>query len=117
MARWVRWTTRLATYERDGWRCVWCDRRVGFKRGDRKPTLDHVVTRSEGGRNPGNTVTCCASCNQERGRLTVGEWLRLLDGEDCDTHEIAQRLIRAACTPLDRAKGRALCRLRFGRLV
>ena len=49
--------------ERDGPRCVWCDREVWPQ--DR--TLDHVVPRSRRGRtHEANLVLACRPCNRAR---------------------------------------------------
>lgn len=64
---WVRPTTRLAIYLRDGLGCVYCQ--VDWSRSGGL-TLDHVVPRSLHGRNDvGNLVTSCRNCNNIRRQL------------------------------------------------
>lgn len=59
--------TRLAIYERDGWRCQLCRKRVGKKFPSthrRAPTLDHIVPRSLGGSDePSNLQLAHRICN------------------------------------------------------
>lgn len=82
-SKWLHPTTRLRIYERDGWRCVWCDTTVErptlpedgiLVRGDiiRQASIDHVVPRARGGSNAHtNLITCCAYCNARRGDRSV----------------------------------------------
>lgn len=119
--RWIRWTTRLSLYHRDGFRCVWCGCAVYRGRGHRVATLDHLVTRYEVGRNTtGNLATACHTCNTERGKRTLGEWLALLSREDGEygvLSEVITRMTHAMNGTIDRRVGRAMCRKKFGRLV
>lgn len=91
-SNWIRRPKRLAIYERDGWRCQWCDRPVvdgRTLRAAKDPTLrlatlDHFVSRRCGGKNSAaNLVTSCAECNEARGEtpamLYVGEDFDRLD--------------------------------------
>lgn len=121
MARWIRWTTRLSLYHRDNFTCVWCGRAVFKGRGARVATLDHVITRYEGGMNTtGNLVTACHTCNSERNKRTLGEWLIILSSDDGELgvlSDVTARLVTAMNTPVDRRIGRALCLKKFGRLV
>lgn len=117
--RWIRWTTRLAIYQRDRWRCVWCGARVSTRKRGRKATLDHIHPRSAGGSNDSrNVVTSCASCNLSRNSKTVGEWLaRMLEENHYrDLCDVADRLCRVN-EPLDRQAARLECVKRYGRLV
>lgn len=65
-----RWAlVRVAIFERDGYRCVYC--------GDKPNELecDHVVPVSRGGSNdPSNLATACVPCNRSKGGKTVEEW-------------------------------------------
>jgi hypothetical protein len=55
---------RRAIFERDGFRCVYCD--LVFPVA--QLTVDHVEPRMRGGdRSPGNVVTACGSCNALKG--------------------------------------------------
>lgn len=66
---WIRQSTRLAIYLRDGLACVYCGRGVDDAE---RLTLDHVRPHSHGGTNdPGNLVTCCHRCNSARGARSV----------------------------------------------
>jgi hypothetical protein len=62
--RWIRPTSRLAIYLRDGMACAWC----GFAIEDGAVlTLDHCKPRIKGGTNePSNLVTSCVKCNCSR---------------------------------------------------
>lgn len=74
----------LRVFERDGWRCHLCGRKVDRSLPGRDPmgqTLDHVVPLAEGGAHSyANTALAHKSCNSRKGhRATVaGEQLRLL---------------------------------------
>lgn len=58
--------TRRAVLERDGHRCVYCERGAD--------TIDHVVPRSRGGRNEWtNVVAACARCNHRKGDKLLAE--------------------------------------------
>lgn len=57
---WIRPTTRLAVWLRDGLCCVYCCQDWSAS----GLTLDHIVARSEGGTNaPTNLVSACPRCN------------------------------------------------------
>jgi 5-methylcytosine-specific restriction endonuclease McrA len=69
LARGVKYS-RLAVYQRDGFRCQYCGDRFGF----RALTRDHVVPRAHGGRTTWtNTVAACRECNQRKGDFTCDE--------------------------------------------
>jgi 5-methylcytosine-specific restriction endonuclease McrA len=118
VARWIRWTTRLAIYHRDGFKCVWCGFGVG-KRTKRFIELDHVIPRSEyaghGANGHWNLVTSCKHCNARRGNLSVGEWLSSM--EPLQQSAALLRFVTAMGTPINRTIGRRLCREKFRRLV
>jgi 5-methylcytosine-specific restriction endonuclease McrA len=58
--------TRRAVLERDGHRCVYCERTAD--------TIDHVQPRSRGGRNEwSNVVAACARCNHRKGDRLLTE--------------------------------------------
>ena len=60
---WVRPTTRLALYLRDGLGCVYCGQDWSVD----GLVLDHVVSRSEGGSNRFyNVVSACPGCNTRK---------------------------------------------------
>jgi len=55
---------RNLIFERDGFRCVYCDAVLPVG----QLTLDHVEPRMRGGDNSaGNLVTCCIPCNATKG--------------------------------------------------
>lgn len=58
---------RRAVYERDGWKCQLCGKRVGKSYGpshQRSATLDHIVPRSQGGPDaPSNLQLAHRICN------------------------------------------------------
>lgn len=60
---------RQEVYERDGYRCVYCNATQGL-------TLDHLVPQSRGGiHEVSNLVTACRSCNSKKNAKTPEEWL------------------------------------------
>lgn len=68
---WVRPTTRLAIYLRDGLGCVYCCK--DWSETGSGLTLDHIVPRARGGSgDPTNLVTCCRTCNEKKGTLFEG---------------------------------------------
>lgn len=74
--------TPLRVYERDGWRCYLCRRRV--KRDAvvphrLAPTIDHVIPLSKGGRDDmANARTAHFRCNYEKSDRGGGEQLALI---------------------------------------
>lgn len=120
-SKWIRRSRRLAIYERDRWRCVWCTRDVDLprRRGDgavthmdHVATLDHVRPRDEGGSNKSeNLVTACAKCNAARRHLSAYDFARLLVGPTFGDSigTILARVIAAITRPLPGRKldGRA----------
>jgi 5-methylcytosine-specific restriction endonuclease McrA len=92
MVRWIRPNTRKAIYARDRFKCVYC----GSKR---YLSLDHVLPRSRGGDNtPGNLVTACLTCNDERGDKSLLEWCYSLPM----TYTILFRVDRQLARPIQR---------------
>jgi hypothetical protein len=66
---WIRQSSRLAIYLRDGLACVYCGHSV---ENGAQLTLDHVRPYDNGGTNkPTNLVTCCHRCNSSRGKRSV----------------------------------------------
>ena len=58
--------SRSGVMTRDGRRCGYC--------GNQATTIDHVIPRSQGGKNTWqNTVSACNPCNQRKGRRTPAE--------------------------------------------
>ena len=73
---------RIKVFERDGWKCAYCDcaltldliaveDREGIcttPAGFRRATVDHIIPRSQGGNHKeGNLTACCGSCNSRKG--------------------------------------------------
>jgi hypothetical protein len=92
-SKWISKTRRRKIYDRDGWKCVWCNSMVGIDtytidewHGDQHvvtevklATLDHVVARSAGGSNAtNNLITCCMRCNRWRGAIGWFEYTRFV---------------------------------------
>ena len=66
---WIRQTTRLAIYLRDGLACAYCKATGSL-------TLDHVIPHSLGGSNePTNLLTACETCNKSRGTRDLREFV------------------------------------------
>jgi 5-methylcytosine-specific restriction endonuclease McrA len=71
--------SRRAVLRRDGWTCVYCGAQPGDQRRGRTLvkadfTVDHVVSRSRGGRSVWtNTACACYSCNQRKADRTPHE--------------------------------------------
>lgn len=58
-------TQRLRVYERDGWRCLYCERDLSADR--RAACLDHVIPYSKNGTNrEANLATACKRCNAKK---------------------------------------------------
>jgi 5-methylcytosine-specific restriction endonuclease McrA len=113
---WVRLSTRLAIYHRDGFCCVYCgsaseEHGVGL-------TLDHLVSVELGGSNdPSNLVTACHHCNSSKQALTTRGWLKRLRALEIDASRVARRIRALVRRPLDRGEGRRLERARLSRLA
>ena len=75
---------KFRIFERDRWRCVYCERRLrepeqkslgGYHRD--WATIDHVVPKSRGGSNKiENLVTSCMACNNRKKDLTAEEFIQ-----------------------------------------
>ena len=69
-------------YERDGWRCYLCKRKVRkdwSKPHPRNPTLDCIVAMANGGGFVrANVATCCFECNWKKADRDVGQQLALI---------------------------------------
>lgn len=53
---------------RDGYACAYCGIKI------KRPTLDHIIPRSKGGKTSfENVVTCCSSCNSKKSDRTPRE--------------------------------------------
>lgn len=66
-SKWINKKRRARIYERDSWRCVYCERSAGSTEKELL-SLDHVKPVVRGGSNAvTNLVTACKSCNSARG--------------------------------------------------
>lgn len=69
---WIRQSSRLAIYLRDGLACCYCGDSV---ENGCQLSLDHVKPYDLGGSNKvTNLVTCCKRCNSSRGKRTVASF-------------------------------------------
>jgi hypothetical protein len=93
----IKKAKRWALYARDAFACVYC--------GDNLPeilvtggflTLEHVKTRSRGGNNdPSNLMTCCYSCNVDRGDRTIKAWWDGEPNRPCQYRSLLGRFTKA----------------------
>lgn len=105
----VRQTTRLAIYLRDGLACAYCGHAV---EDGARLTLDHLRPYSAGGTNaPTNLVTCCGRCNSSRGTRPVAAFAaavaEYLD-HGAEAREILAHVRRTVRRTLPRAEAREL---------
>lgn len=118
-SNWLRRSLRLAIYARDGWRCVYCCKKVYTGRGKALESskwaaqLDHVVAQELGGvTDSRNLVTCCAPCNTLKGSKSLAVFasdLKLFRRKDF-RQGMAARIRSALRSPVDRAEGLKLFR-------
>ena len=67
---WISREDRLAIYQRDDFRCVYCDSTMYLQ-------LDHIHPRSKGGSDhPRNLATACKSCNMAKSNRIIPGRLR-----------------------------------------
>ena len=102
---WIRRRKRLAIYDRDDFRCLYCGAqadRDGTGTSEVVLTLDHYDGHSN---EPGNLVTCCLSCNSAKKNLTKRAWWKLLrrrlDVSEREIRNIGARLRHRLKKPLD----------------
>ena len=90
---WIRQSSRLAIYLRDGMACAYCGSTV---EDGAQLSLDHLKPHSHGGSNkPTNLVTCCSKCNSSRGNRSVRSFCQGV-AEYLDSDAIAiERHVRA----------------------
>lgn len=109
-SKWIRRSTRLAIYSRDGFCCAYCG---ATAETGAALTLDHVQACELGGSNePTNLVTACLSCNSAKQHRTMREWFAALRDRGVDTSAISARVRRQTARKIDRAEGRRLAALR-----
>jgi hypothetical protein len=106
---WVRQSTRLAIYLRDGMACAYCG--GGVEDGVRLE-LDHVRPASKGGGNePANLITACQRCNGSRGTRPVAEFARAVAeylDHDVRADEITRHISACRRRVLPREEAREL---------
>jgi 5-methylcytosine-specific restriction endonuclease McrA len=93
---WIRQTSRLAIYLRDGCSCKYCG--AGVEDGVQL-TLDHLTPWSKGGCNSAhNLITCCKACNSARGAREVVDFAspsRLAEIKNCTRRNLKDFRIQA----------------------
>ncbi len=110
---WIRLSTRLAIYSRDGFVCAYCGAE-GESLGQGL-TLDHVLACELGGSNEANNlITACLSCNSAKQAKTTRQWFQTLRDRGIKTGKIAERIRRQTRRKLDRKEGLRLAQLRKG---
>jgi len=103
MSQWIRRSTRLAVYLRDGLVCVYCG--ADGRHGGAVLVVDHLVPRVLGGGNdPGNLATACWTCNARRRAVPLWEFVAGLD----DAEAIRRRVRNARRRALPRQEAREL---------
>jgi 5-methylcytosine-specific restriction endonuclease McrA len=72
----------VVVFERDGGRCTYCcDECILYPSGSiggmRQATVDHIIPASHGGtRALDNVVLACRECNESRGRMPFGVFVK-----------------------------------------
>jgi 5-methylcytosine-specific restriction endonuclease McrA len=104
---WVRDTTRLAIYLRDGMACCYCG---ATQESGAQLSLDHLRPASRDGQNaPANLVTCCLRCNSSRGTRSVAAFARAVaEYRGTDAASILRHIRACARRALPRAEAREL---------
>ena len=75
MAEWQR--LRQLVFERDGWKCTYCQQQLGKK--GRNLHCDHIHPVIKGGSDDlSNLTTACKSCNVSKSGMTVDEWMTVI---------------------------------------
>lgn len=70
-----QWQAKLTEYNH---RCAYCGCKLGYAKGDKHPTLDHVIPVSRGGKHSAsNVVPSCLHCNCSKNAKTPEEWIGL----------------------------------------
>ncbi len=78
---------RLKVYRRDGFRCVYCHKRVKAE----ALTLDHVIPKSRGGTDKmKNLVTACLECNSKKGAMDPKTWVTYLGATSENREQVGQ---------------------------
>ena len=91
---WIRDKKRFAIYERDDYRCVYCDASPNCG-SPTTLTLDHLLPRELGGSNEAsNLVTACLTCNSARQKKGMRTWFAALRAQGINTDKIGPRIRR-----------------------
>lgn len=70
-----QWQAKLTEYNH---RCAYCGCKLGYAKGDKHPTLDHVIPVSRGGKHSASNVApACLHCNCSKNAKTPEEWIGL----------------------------------------
>lgn len=73
---------RAKVFERDGWRCQICRRKVDRSKAvphPKAPTLDHIIPLAKGGTHePRNAQLACFACNCRKSDQLTGDQLLLI---------------------------------------
>lgn len=108
-SNWIAKSTRFAIYNRDGFRCVYCNAPVKIGTA----TLDHVVARENGGSNRAdNLLTSCKDCNEHKGTKTIRQFFAWLRSVGVVTEGMSVEIRRQLKKELDRKEGRRIEALR-----
>lgn len=114
-SNWIHRATRLAIYDRDNHRCVYCNRKVKPGRGTSgagAAHLDHLHPSELGGSSRAeNLVTSCGTCNDRKATLSLTAFLKALRAEGVNVRALPAKIRAATRKPLDRAEGRRLAAL------
>lgn len=76
-AQWERVLKRTSLAERQNHRCCYCgERTCAFGPKKRRPTLEHVVRKADGGTDDlDNLAMACADCNERRGDVDAYQYV------------------------------------------
>lgn len=67
-------------FQRQRGRCHYCKRPMNLGGGGPShATRDHVVPRAQGGKDAGNLVAACVTCNQRKGCMDVADFWQWLN--------------------------------------
>lgn len=101
--RWIRENTRKAIYQRDGYRCRYCDKDLSDVPAS-QIVLDH--RDPQGRNNPENLVTSCKACNDEKEGKTDVDYLRekRKNGAAMKKNDLLARLAKARAAKKPKAK-------------
>lgn len=97
-SKWITPLRRIAIYQRDDFKCVYCQRSVikGVAQ------LDHVLAVELGGKNEtSNLVTACGRCNAAKGAKSVGKFIQWLQKNGQGDEDLAGRIITQTSKPID----------------